>query len=205
VATPAPRGRAARPRKAPPAPVPTGADTDNGSRPQQPILTRSEAVLALTARANSGSKDALAALRRLLDQCPEVWTHVGDLARHAEAAWLDLISAGDRLVAESAKRRVALLKSQLAGPTPSPLESLLVDQVACTWLAAQYSEAASAKPGSTSPNEATYRLKRAETAQKRHLAAVRTLAALRALVPRGLVPACLSRPAADHRGQGEQQ
>lgn len=186
---PASRPRPRRPRKAfQPRPA-TDESTANAPPTPAPTPTRTEALQALVARANAGDKNALVGLRQLLDGCPEIWSQLGDLARHAETAWLDLISGGDRLVVEAAKRRMAHLKSQLAGPAPTPLESLLIDQIGVTYLASSYAEAASATPGKSCLGEAHYRLRHAESAQKRHLAAMRTLATLRALVPQGLTPA----------------
>ena len=44
----------------------------------------------LVDRARRGDLDALPRLRELLDGHPEVWRSFGDLARHAEAAWVRL-------------------------------------------------------------------------------------------------------------------
>ena len=46
-----------------------------------------------------------------------------------------------------------------------------------------------AGPAGASLDQAAFRLKRAEPAQRRHLTAVKTLATLRTLMPQGLVPA----------------
>jgi hypothetical protein len=67
------------------------------------------------------------------------------------------------------------------------LEKLLVDEIGLCYLAQRQAQiAASATGGSVV--QAAFRLRRAESAQKRYLASMKTLANLRALVPAGLVP-----------------
>jgi hypothetical protein len=152
-----------------------------------PIITRAQALRELAGRANRGNERALACLRQLLDSCPEIWQQVGDLARRAELAWLDLVAGDDQMSAESVRRKVARLKSDLAGPEPTPLEALLIDQIAVTWMAAMHGEIEAASVGG-SVEQARYRQSRAESTQKRFLRAMKTLATLRAVAPRGLVP-----------------
>jgi hypothetical protein len=145
-----------------------------------PEVLRSEALKILVDHANQGSKSALAKLRELMNKCPEIWIHLGDLSKHAELAWTDLIAGGDHLIMESVKKYVERLKSELAGPEPSPIERLLAEQAALTWLASRQAEAAAAKPGPSSLGEAKMRLKRAESAQRRYLASLKALEELRA-------------------------
>jgi len=145
----------------------------------QPTLTRSEALQILVDRANRGSKSALHCLRQLMNQCPEVWQEVGDLTRHAELAWTHLVGGDNKLVLEAVKRHVARMKGELAGPAPTPIERLLIEQVALSWLASRHAEIAAATPGTSSLGEAKVRLKRAESAQRRHLASLKTMTELR--------------------------
>jgi hypothetical protein len=175
-------------RTRPLTPAPADANSGASEGPPRPALTRDQAVQILVDRANAGSKSALVSLRTLLDRCPEIWIQVGDLAQHAELNWLELISGGDHMMIESVKRQLTQLKTQLAGSAPTPLESLLVESVTTTWLAQKHAELGAAKSGTSSLGEANLRLRRAESAQKRHLASIKALAMLRALVPRGLNP-----------------
>jgi hypothetical protein len=102
--------------------------------------------------------------------------------------WLDLLAGEDRLMYESVKRQIARLKEELAGLHPTAMERLLVAQVITCYLAVQHAEMALATPGSTSPAQTAMRLRRAESSQKRYLAALKTLARLRATAARGMVP-----------------
>jgi hypothetical protein len=158
----------------------TGSPAKN---PSVPALSPSDRLQAVVGRANAGDREALAELRLLLDTHPEIWRTMGDLSRLAELAWIDLVAAGNLLTAESVKRKIQDLKSDLSGPSPDMLETLLVEQVAITWLAARQAERDAATQGGTSHQLAVLRLKRAESAGKRHLTAIRTFATVRALLP----------------------
>ena len=141
----------------------------------------------LVDRANRGDREALTQLRQYLDKHPQIWQRAGDLAAIAEKNWTELLAEKNHLVAESVKRMVDKLKSGLAGEHPTQLEALLVDQVAVCLLGTQYAEMQAATTGGTL-HQAAFRLKRAESSQKRFLNAVKTLTTLRALAPEGLVP-----------------
>lgn len=149
----------------------------------------------LVDRANDGDAEALVRLRKFLDSNPWLYRQAGDLTAQAEAAWAKRIGGKDNMAIESIRRVVADLKAGLNGPHPTPLEALLVDQVAVTWMAAQDAEMQAAASTAESLSRASFRLKRAESAQKRHLAAAKTLATLRHLLPAGLIP---SKPVALH-------
>jgi hypothetical protein len=65
---------------------------------------------------------------------------------------------------------------------------VLAGQVVSIWLGLSHAQVCSAASGALTPAQARYHLQRAESAQKKRLAAVRTLTTLKALVPRGLLP-----------------
>jgi len=142
----------------------------------------------LVARANAGDRDAIARLRRVLDANPDIWKRAGDLAAVAEASWMELISGPDKLMDESVRRQLAAMKHELAGSHPTELERLLIQQITTTWLAVTHAEVQAASTTSVSMGQASFRLKRAESAQKRHLTAMKTLAVLRTHCGKGLAP-----------------
>jgi hypothetical protein len=143
----------------------------------------------VVARANQGERLAIDRLKTFLDRNPGIWGKAGDLAAVAERAWVELIAGQDVFRTESVKRRIAELKDQLKGPHPTALEALLVDLVGVAWLGVQHAEIQAASPSGGSLDQAAFKLRRAESSQKRLLAATKTLVTLRALVPQGLVPA----------------
>src|SRR5579871_147002 len=86
----------------------------------------------LLARAERGDQGVLDELKAFLDAHPEVWHQAGDLAWHAEMALLDLAAGKNLLLKESISRKLAELKRELA--PASPLERLLAERIAVTWL-----------------------------------------------------------------------
>jgi uncharacterized protein YbcC (UPF0753/DUF2309 family) len=135
--------------------------------------------------ANSGDQKAIQWLRKFLDDHPQVWGALGDLTRVAEKAWIDLISNKDALAAESIRRQLSQLKTDLVGESPSPVEKMLGDQVVATWLETRYLEATSADVKGASMTQSTLLLKRVESAQRRHLNAIRSLVQTRKLLTAG--------------------
>jgi hypothetical protein len=143
----------------------------------------------LVQRAQGGDAGVLPRLRAILDDCPEVWRHLGDLSALAERAWVAVLAGGHPLAAESMRRTVAEMKAELSGERPGRLEKMLVDEVLACWLETKYLEATAAEPGRASVQQAGHRLKRLESAQRRYLNAVKTLTAVRKLIPASAAPA----------------
>jgi hypothetical protein len=143
---------------------------------------------ALVQSAQAGEASALPRIRQILDEHPEVWRYVGDLAALAERAWIAVLAADHSVAVEAMRRTVAEMKADLAGDNPSRMERLLVDQVVACWLEAKYLEGVSADPGRGSLDQSAFHLKRLESAQHRYLSALRMLTELRALAPSGLAP-----------------
>ena len=94
----------------------------------------------------------------------------------------------DVLAHESAQKQLANLKVSLSGSHPTPMEKLLVDQVAVCYLAERHAEVAAADTERHSLGQAVFNLKRAESAQRRYLNSIKMLALLRSQVPQGLFP-----------------
>ena len=137
----------------------------------------------LIARAKQGDRTVLPALMQLLDGTPDLWKYCGDIAREAEALWIDLIAGHDLLVRQSLKRKVADMKLELSGPAATPLERLLVDRVVATWMQLAQADAAFAQVKETEASIAQLDLmqRRQERAQRAHLTAMKTLATVRRL------------------------
>ncbi|MBA4190664.1 MAG: hypothetical protein C0467_21980 [Planctomycetaceae bacterium] len=134
----------------------------------------------LNARANAGEPGAMGELEAFLKDQPEVLAAAGDLARHAEKAWIDLLVGADSFTRVAVASQVERLKAELAGPDPSPLEKLLVDHVVVAHLAERQAELIATQTAGSIP-QAAFRLKKAESAQRRFLLATKSLATLQAL------------------------
>jgi hypothetical protein len=143
----------------------------------------------LVQRAQAGDATALPRLREILDGHPEIWQHVGDLTALTERVWITVLAADHPLAVESMKRTVAQMKAELVGDHPTRLERMLVDQVVACWMEVNYLEGAAADQRGGSLEQAAFRLKRLESAQKRYLNAIKMLTETRTLMPRALAPA----------------
>ena len=173
-------------------------------RPSQPKLDKASSEVAdkptpapvsvsptqtfadLVRKASAGDLASLTELRRTLDGRPDIWQRVGDVSLLAERSWIDLACAGNSLLEESIRRQLVAMKSEIAGSNPSPVERVIIDLIGVTWLAAFHGESAASQPSDIA-QQATIRLRRAESAQRRFLRAIKMLTTLRALVPRGTV------------------
>jgi hypothetical protein len=147
-----------------------------------PAAHELDAIRALLTRAGGGDQAALSRLRALLDET-ELWRQLGDLAAHAELSWLRHVSGTDLAFGEMLARKLGALKAELGGPAPSPLERLMVDRIAINWLIVGHAdlEAAGTKDGD--PRRADLALKRQTQAELRYATAIKTLAAIRRLLP----------------------
>jgi hypothetical protein len=158
--------------------------------PEEDVLqppTVLEHLQMLVDQAKQGDPDAMRHLQLFLDEYPEVWQYFGDLAGRAERGWIGLLAGESPHVKESLLRQVAVMRAEIAGPQPSPLESLLVDRVVASWLQVRYFEIATVahNTGQTPTSREAQSLSRqVDAAQRRHLAAVRGLMDARRLLGR---------------------
>ena len=109
-----------------------------------------DGLAQLLKRAEAGDRSVLPQLQRALDSNAALWRGYGDLAAHAEASLAMLAAGPNLLLAESLKRKLAELKAELGGASPSPLEKQragvapqtspeeLRDRVAATQWAPEY-------------------------------------------------------------------
>jgi hypothetical protein len=157
------------------------ADVDRANKLRQRLEV-------LTQKANAGDQQALASLREFLDEHPEIEEHVGDLAALAETSWIELLVGNNALHREAVKRQLFQLKDSLTGSHSSTLEKLVVDLVAVNYLAERQAEIAAAALGTSSLGQAAFRLKRAESTQRRYLNSLKMLSHLRSILPQGIAP-----------------
>ena len=140
----------------------------------------------LVKRGMAGDREALPAIRELLDRTSTLWQNATDLASQVEKKWLRVLAGDDFVTQEILSRQAAMLKAQLAGPTPAPLEQLLVERIAVCWLQIQQAELRAAdrlgKNGWVLSNAEENRL---DKVNRRFLAAVKSLAQVRKLIRPG--------------------
>jgi len=162
-----------------------------------------EELAQVLERAERGDKSVLGQLGRILDKSPGLWREYGDLALQAEAALGLRICGSNVLLGECIRRRLAELKAEL-GAASSAAERLLVEQVTSTWLQSHYYNSLMAQERVASPARLKVLQGLQDGAQRRHLAALKALAAVRKLLRPAPAPidfaGRLGRPAAGARG-----
>lgn len=134
--------------------------------------------------ANAGDRNALAWLQRFLDENPQIWRQLGNLARGVEQVWIAMISRGNSLNAECIRRQLKQLKNELVDESASVMERLQADTILATWLESKYLESLNAQTTELSVTRGIVLLRQLESAQRRHSVAMKDLVALRALIGR---------------------
>jgi hypothetical protein len=140
-------------------------------------------VMPLLRQAEQGDRKVLPALRKWLDTHPAFWDDVEDLAQAARRSFVKR-AGGDKnlLVQEVYDRKLTGLAQELAGPTPSPLERLLVERIVLCWLHLYYAEAMYVQHmQDLTLRQADFHQQRISKAHSRYLSAIRTLAQVRRL------------------------
>ena len=143
----------------------------------------------LSDRAVDGDKKAREELRQALRESgPEVVREASELARIGQRALIKTAAGSEALREEALVIRLDTMRSEIAGPDPSPLELLLVEKLVSAWmltelldlfLSAQLTEL----PKSQRMPHSVLRfyLGWQEQAHRRLLSAIRELARLRRL------------------------
>jgi hypothetical protein len=136
----------------------------------------------LVKRADKGDAKALSELRDYLGARPDLWERLGNVAATAAEA---LVSTGfaPSLQREAIYRKLDDLRKELAGPSPTPLEQLCVERIVACWLQVNYSDGiyVTALKDRVGIRSLEFHQRRQESAHRRFLSAVRTLALVRRL------------------------
>lgn len=140
-------------------------------------------VNALYPAANAGDRVATKELRQILDEHPSIWNDIGDLGKQAELALVDAAVGNGSFAKTAVMKKLDDLRSQLLADAASPIERLLGDRVAVTWLALAIAEGMYYRSLTDGLDQHAdeWHQKRIERAQRRHLAAVKTLAQVQKL------------------------
>lgn len=153
-------------------------ETANGSNTNVP--TDPKELRKFLERAQKGDESTLPALHELL-KTPHWLEAYGNLAKHAENALIHKFAAKDLAVGEGVRKKLAVMRSELAGPAPAPLERLLAERIVTCWLHLYYLETIYASKDSMSLDLAMHYQKCIDRAHKRYLSAIKTLATVRKL------------------------
>ena len=141
----------------------------------------------LAKQANTGDPAVLAALRKTLDENPQIWQAVGNLSLHARMVMVDALAGGDLFAKDSLMRHAADMEKNLAGPSPSALERLAVQRIVACWLETHYAALQGPEPTGNTLKHAKFALQLKESAEKRFHAAIKSLALIRKMLPSNAV------------------
>jgi hypothetical protein len=144
----------------------------------------------LSDRAADGDKKARGELRRLMRESgPAVVREASEVARIGQRALIKTAACGDTLAEEALVIRLDMMRSEIAGPDPSPLETSLVEKIVSVWILTELLELfLSAQLTTELPKSQRmshsflkFYLGWQEQAHRRLLSAIRELARLRRL------------------------
>jgi hypothetical protein len=137
--------------------------------------------LEVLKRAEKGDASTLPVLRILLQSSDEVERLGGNLARQAEQS-LIAAAAGKNLSFKLALiRKLELMRAELEGSDPTPVERLLVERIVACWLQVQDADVRYAQAKGLGMEWGTYYQRRMDRAHKRYLSAIKALAVVRKL------------------------
>jgi hypothetical protein len=123
--------------------------------------------------------------RRLREETPEVLARCSDSARSYRRLLAERSSGGNPLRKEAISERAGRMAIELAGDNPTPLEVLLSERVASMWVLVELQEALMAvwyyKGGGTPMSFVLQMARLQESAHRRYLAAIKTLAQVQKL------------------------
>jgi hypothetical protein len=128
-------------------------------------------------RAQRGDETARPALRKLLNK-PHLAEARGNLAAHAQHSW-SAYSRGRTWPSGRRCRAMKSLRAELAGATPTPLESLPVEHIVSCWLHLYHLETICAGKESMSLDLGSYYQRSITSAHQRYLSAIKALAVVR--------------------------
>ena len=161
-------------------PEPTDANTPAAAKKPVKWDRPAAEINALVRKAENGDAAALAEVRGWLDTPGVADALSGNPASEALRVLLGRHTSNP-VIREATERKLDQLRAELLGPSPTPLERLLVERVVATWLYLHHVEMAFAgKETYTLPQGAYYQAA-ISAAQKRHLAAIKGLSEVRRL------------------------
>jgi len=145
----------------------------------------------LSDKAEAGEKGARGELRRAIrNSTPEVIAKASDIARKGHKTLIGAAAGADPLMEEALSERLVIMRAQIAGEDPTPLETLLTERVVSCWLLVELLEALTSAQLQSGEHMRDKRvpdsllkliLKWQESAHRRYLAAMRDLARIRQL------------------------
>ena len=158
------------------------ASNDGAMGAAAPEQVPETAFSELVKAARLGNRSVIPALRRMMQENPDLARNNGDLAAKTAIHWVDLIAGKDLYYRECLLMRVAELRKQLTAETNGTVvEAMVVEQAVSTWLQLYHHETREATRPAESIQLGEFRLKKIESAFNRHMRSLGALSALKAV------------------------
>src|SRR3712207_5099063 len=137
--------------------------------------------------AEQGQEDAVPEIRQILNEHPDLAWRFVDVAQFAEDALIERMTREEDLATKEIMRcQLEVMREEIAGEDPSPLERLLAERIVATWLQIQLFEglytSGMSKNSSMTIAQGSFHQKRLDQTYRRHLSAIRALAQMRKLL-----------------------
>lgn len=141
-----------------------------------------EAIRALLKRTHAGDEATVPVVRKMLQNPAYLRMFGGELAAEVVSSFTNAMAGKNVGFREAVLRKLELLRAELLGENPTPLERLLVERVAACWLQVQDAELRYAQgQEEMTMKQGEFRQRRMDAANRRFLAAVKALALVRKL------------------------
>jgi hypothetical protein len=145
------------------------------------VPTTPEEIREFLERAEGGDTSTRPILRQMLQDPGMVELCGGDLAHQAEDWFIQSFGSDNLAWREAIRRKLELLRAELAGPNPTPVERLLVERIVACWLQVQDADMRYAQAKNISLASHEYCQRRMDRAHRGYLSAIKTLALVRKL------------------------
>ena len=138
----------------------------------------------LIGEAEKGDDKVVPAIREILDETPDLAWRSRNIGKMAERLLINELTGEDLLAKQMMEHQLELMRSEIVGEHPSPLELLLAERIVATWLQVQLFESLYATNlGKHTLAQGNYYQKRLDRTHRNHLSAIRTLAQIRKMGP----------------------
>jgi len=151
--------------------------------PKEEAVPKTAAELkALLKRTQAGDHTALPVVRQMVGNPHYLRLLGGELAETAAKSFIRAMSDTDIGFAEAVQKKMELMRAELLGANPTPIERLLVERIVACWLQVQDADIRTAQgQRDASIRLADFHQRRMDAANRRFLAAVKALAVVRKL------------------------
>ena len=147
-----------------------------------------EMLRELSTKAEAGDTGARKDLKRKLREAsPDVIARASDVGRKAQHVLIRAAAGGDPLTEYALSGRLDIMREEIAGENPTPLEVLLTERVVSCWMLVELFDVLMAgqfRIGTEQrvpPSYLKHMIRWQESATRRYLAAIRELARVRKL------------------------